>query len=202
MHRHIQYFKKLLIKYSAFIIAVILHAALIFSFESSESPSTKFSSHKSVISLQLGSLGSEAKLTGKKNPINDIHSTKSSPEKNSEIAEVDPEVGSEATGNAMGKGNGAGDENGFAFEDSIINFSEPRYPIVALKRGIEGSLRVRIRVSEEGVPLETIILNSSNHKMLDEAALKVIPLWRFQKRSGPSFYFVERTFVFKIKNQG
>lgn len=102
------------------------------------------------------------------------------------------------TGNGAGNGTGTGSQYGFA--ESALNFVEPVYPIVALRRGIEGTLVVKIKISSDGVPVESTILKSSNHQMLDNAALKVIPSWRFQKRAGVDFYFVEKTFVFKLKN--
>lgn len=106
------------------------------------------------------------------------------------------------TGAGTGSGNGSGAGNGSEsrFEESIVNFEEATYPIIALKRGIEGSLKVRLKISAEGIPVEIVVLKSSQHTILDEAALKVIPKWRFQKRTGQDFYYVEKTFVFKIKN--
>ena len=101
---------------------------------------------------------------------------------------------------AAGSGSGAGVEGGdFEFSGSIVNYAEPIYPRMAIARGIEGNLKVKIKISPEGNSLETIILKSSGSEILDTAAVNAIKKWVFVKREIKTFYFVEKTIVFQIK---
>ena len=70
---------------------------------------------------------------------------------------------------------------------------------MAIARGIEGNLKVKIKISPEGHSLETIILKSSGSEILDTAAVNAIKKWVFVKREIKTFYFVEKTIVFQIK---
>lgn len=56
---------------------------------------------------------------------------------------------------------------------------KPRYPRMAIKRGIEGSVVVKILINELGLPYEVSVLKSSGFKVLDEAAKKTAMQWKF-----------------------
>lgn len=58
--------------------------------------------------------------------------------------------------------------------------AQPRYPLVARKRGYEGQAVVRARVSEKGRVLTTEIAESSGYEVLDLAARDAVQAWRFQ----------------------
>lgn len=98
-----------------------------------------------------------------------------------------------------GAGAGAGEGSGHDFNGSILNYSEPAYPRMALVRGIEGSLKVRIKVDPEGNAIESTILKSSGSDLLDSSGLNAIKKWKFIKRDIKTFYFVEKTIIFQIK---
>lgn len=105
-----------------------------------------------------------------------------------------------ASANSEGSSsNNKGSGNSPNFENSITQYIEPVYPVIARKNGIEGSLMVKIKVDGNGVPAEFSLLKSSTHKMLDEAVLAVIPKWRFQKKINGDSYWVEKTVLFQIK---
>lgn len=55
----------------------------------------------------------------------------------------------------------------------------PRYPPVAVRQGLEGQVVVRIRVSPEGRADATLVIKSSGHPMLDDAALEAVDRWQF-----------------------
>lgn len=55
----------------------------------------------------------------------------------------------------------------------------PRYPPVAVRQGLEGQVVVRIRVSAEGRADATLVIKSSGHPMLDDAALEAVDRWQF-----------------------
>lgn len=56
----------------------------------------------------------------------------------------------------------------------------PRYPAVARRRGIEGTVTLDVLVSAEGLPERVAIARSSGSGLLDEAALEAVRRWRFR----------------------
>jgi len=56
----------------------------------------------------------------------------------------------------------------------------PPYPSMAIRRGIEGTVMLRIHVDANGMPMEVLIESSSGSRILDEAAQKFVKAkWRF-----------------------
>jgi len=56
----------------------------------------------------------------------------------------------------------------------------PPYPKMAVTRGIEGTVTLRIHVDASGSPIEVSIENSSGSALLDQAALKFVKArWHF-----------------------
>lgn len=86
----------------------------------------------------------------------------------------------------------------YDFESTAMSYREPVYPRLAIKRELQGSIKVRIKVSIDGKPNNVEILKSSGHELLDNAVLEAVAYWQFQ--SIASTYFVEKTVVFKINN--
>lgn len=62
----------------------------------------------------------------------------------------------------------------------------PVYPPRCLRMGIEGTVRVRVLVGEDGRPQEVTIGKSSGEAALDESAMDAVRQWRFEpaKRNG------------------
>lgn len=56
----------------------------------------------------------------------------------------------------------------------------PRYPQAALRRRESGKVMVRIEVGPDGVPTATSIVESSQSRALDRAALDAVKRWRFR----------------------
>lgn len=57
----------------------------------------------------------------------------------------------------------------------------PRYPAEAIQRGLSGTVELEILVGVDGTPLEVRVVRSSGHRLLDQAARKVVlSQWRFQ----------------------
>lgn len=65
-----------------------------------------------------------------------------------------------------------------AFPDYKEN-PKPRYPMIARKRGYEGSVLLRVWVLESGTVGKVELEKSSGYEMLDEAALKAVENWVF-----------------------
>lgn len=55
----------------------------------------------------------------------------------------------------------------------------PEYPDVALERGWEGEVILRVKVSPEGQALQVDVQQSSGKKLLDDTAVKTVKRWRF-----------------------
>jgi protein TonB len=55
----------------------------------------------------------------------------------------------------------------------------PRYPAAARRRGVEGTVLVRLKVDGRGRVLDAEVLRSSGSKLLDEAAASALRRWRF-----------------------
>ena len=49
-----------------------------------------------------------------------------------------------------------------------------KYPKMAIKEGLQGRTVVRVKVSKDGKTIETVIIESSGHRVLDEAAVESI----------------------------
>ena len=69
---------------------------------------------------------------------------------------------------------------------------------MALRRGLEGALRVKIKINSQGIPEETTLLKSSGFDILDNSAMEAIKRWVFVKRESVAYYFVEKTIIFQI----
>lgn len=55
----------------------------------------------------------------------------------------------------------------------------PEYPEIALERGWEGSVLLRVKVAASGSPLSIEVKQSSGKKALDDAALRTVKRWKF-----------------------
>lgn len=84
------------------------------------------------------------------------------------------------------------------FEGEILSYEAPTYPRLAQKRGLEGSVTIRLKITPEGLPVEPKLIKSSGHDLLDQAALKTALRWRFHQRSTPDFALVDKTIIFKL----
>ena len=56
---------------------------------------------------------------------------------------------------------------------------KPVYPALAVNRGWEGKVLLRVSVSAEGNPLSVAIHQSSDHDSLDDAAVEAVEKWKF-----------------------
>ncbi|GAA5013082.1 hypothetical protein GCM10023206_22340 [Acinetobacter puyangensis] len=55
----------------------------------------------------------------------------------------------------------------------------PEYPEIALDRGWEGSVILRVKVSASGSPLDISVKQGSGKKVLDDAAVRTVKRWKF-----------------------
>lgn len=178
----------------SFIIAIILHLLILVlsSFLMGDKPNAFFEYH-SIIPVQFGNGVNSVGMNAPKAPMKKTET---------EISMPDNKLTPESMGSLSSSENssGAGQDSGMgnSFESTILSYQGPVYPRLAQVRGLEGSVRIQILVSSEGLPQTTTILKSSGHKVLDQAALDVVPTWKFQARGAA--YSVEKNIVFKLKN--
>jgi len=64
--------------------------------------------------------------------------------------------------------------------DAVFHNKPPGYPADAAKRRHEGTVLVRARVTEAGVPGQVDVVTSSGDASLDRAARDAVQLWRFE----------------------
>src|SRR5690606_32454384 len=63
---------------------------------------------------------------------------------------------------------------------AVASVTPPRYPAVAMRRGLEGTVVLRVMIDASGVPEAVRIERSSGHRELDRAAREhVLAAWRF-----------------------
>ncbi len=61
-----------------------------------------------------------------------------------------------------------------------LSSPSPAYPIEAIRAGLTGTVELEILVGADGKPLEVRIVRSSGHRLLDQAARKIVlSQWRF-----------------------
>ncbi|MEJ5234131.1 MAG: TonB family protein, partial [Geminicoccaceae bacterium] len=91
--------------------------------------------------------------------------------------EAGSELGSDRGGSAAGD-EGGGEPPGFA--PGSADNPLPRYPTVARRRGIEGTVTLEVKVSASGLAEQVVLARSSGSALLDEAALEAVRRWRFR----------------------
>lgn len=198
MNKYYRLIKKILMFEPSFLLAILVHLFifLIFNFtffanKKKEDQNFQLGQKKITIPFQLRTQKNVEPIQENKAEAKKIQ-TKSLSSALGTSLTTDNKI----PGNSIEKSH----EGSIGFDDSIIDYHEPIYPILALKKGIEGNLNIRLKITSEGLPIETTIIKSSGHMMLDEAVMKATMKWRFKKKAGLNFYFVEKTLVFKIKN--
>lgn len=62
----------------------------------------------------------------------------------------------------------------------LVRIKAPVYPPRCLRMGIEGVVKVRVLVGEDGVPQEITLAKSSGEPLLDQAAMEAVKDWIFK----------------------
>ena len=62
----------------------------------------------------------------------------------------------------------------------LVHFIKPVYPPRCLRMGVEGRVKVRVLVGEDGRPQEVTLEVSSGDSLLDESAMEAVRRWRFE----------------------
>jgi periplasmic protein TonB len=56
----------------------------------------------------------------------------------------------------------------------------PRYPATAMRRGVTGTVLLRVEVGPDGVPMDVQVAQRSGSRDLDRAAIDAVRDWRFR----------------------
>ncbi|MBS0371156.1 MAG: TonB family protein [Proteobacteria bacterium] len=112
------------------------------------------------------------------------------------VPTVSTVVSSAAAGNAGAASAPAYSPPGFGA--GYLHNPKPAYPMMARRRGLEGIVRLDVRVSVDGIPTAVKVRESSGHESLDEAATTAVWHWKFMpaKRGGEP---IEDTVVVPVR---
>ncbi len=100
-----------------------------------------------------------------------------------------------SNGNISEHGGLDGDNEG-VFNNSINEYRKPIYPRLAIKQNLEGAVKIEATVNSFGKILDVKIVQSSGHKILDDAAVSAVLLWTL-KPTNKVFTFT-KTIRFKL----
>ena len=92
-----------------------------------------------------------------------------------------------------------------SFNAAYLRNAPPRYPLLARRNGIEGTVRLKVLVTPEGRPAQVQLEQSSGSTALDGAALEAVRNWQFlPARRGQDAVesWVLVPVVFKLENTG
>jgi protein TonB len=85
----------------------------------------------------------------------------------------------------------------------VIKGTKPDYPIAARKQGLEGKVLLRVTVAPDGRISSVTVVESSGHKILDNAARDGVARWRFapaRRASGAIASVIDVPIEFKLNN--
>ena len=92
------------------------------------------------------------------------------------------------TGGGTGSGTGAGSAGSSGVSARPIGGYQvkPRYPESARRQGVEGTVLLKMRITEQGRVEDLQVERSAGHPDLDQSALEAVRRWRFEpaRRSG------------------
>lgn len=67
----------------------------------------------------------------------------------------------------------------------LLSASPPRYPLVAMRRKIEGNVTVRFTIQPDGTVASPDVVSADPPGVFDQAALAAARSWRFETGAGP-----------------
>lgn len=188
-------------KYYPFLIALFLHVLIVIvsGLLIDDVPTLLITETKNLINVNFSSGNLGGKEGGKvSKKVSALSSEPNLNSTSSSIGNTNQSSSGKGFGFGSGTGTGSGEATGISFGDAVTSFKEPAYPRLAIRRGIEGSIKIKISISPAGIPQEIVVLNSSGHDILDNAAIEAAKTWRFQPQA--LAYTVTKTIDFQIKN--
>lgn len=80
-----------------------------------------------------------------------------------------------------------------------VHTPEPPYPRLARKRGWEGTLMVEFKIATDGTCFDVVVVESSGHAVLDQAAVETVAGWRFQTSQNAGVVSRRQRFRFRLQ---
>lgn len=174
-----------------FIASVALHLVILGAFSLpnyEEKDRMDLMKLPNAISLNLSGVGGNGKSIKKAAAPKTIAATstqagpaiqKSSPQ---EVGGASSEVGTGTAGSKNGVAGGTGDQEATflsAKQKYLIEFrglieGRKEYPLMARKRGLEGTVVIGVTIKKNGEVIDHKIVQESGHKLLDQAALSMV----------------------------
>lgn len=118
-------------------------------------------------------------------------------------AEGQSDVWAGAATRSGGAGAGGGQDGSSPAAPRLLQGGQPRYPDIARRRGLEGTVLLQVLVLDDGRVGEASVRRSSAHRLLDAAALDAVRDWRFAPASQggkPVAMAVEVPVAFRLTN--
>jgi protein TonB len=84
-----------------------------------------------------------------------------------------------------------------SFDQLIRNYVKPRYPRLAQKRAIQGDVKLKVFVNEQGKVQAVEILKSSGHSILDNEAVRAAKQWLFNANKS---FSITKSVKYILKN--
>lgn len=87
-----------------------------------------------------------------------------------------------STGSGSSSGSGDANTNQLVeadYRSAKLNNPPTTYPGIAVARGLEGVVELKVQVMSDGFPGEIQIYKSSGHKILDDSAMEQLRQWHF-----------------------
>ena len=87
-----------------------------------------------------------------------------------------------------------------SFDSVIANYTQPRYPRMAIRRGLTGVVTLTLWIKHTGEVDKVELTKSSGHTSLDQSALDAVKSWKFKNLTADvgTTYKVEKRIVYKI----
>ena len=88
------------------------------------------------------------------------------------------------------------------FNAAYLHNSPPRYPLIARRNGVEGTVKLKVLVTREGRAAQVMLEQSSGSSALDTAARDAVRDWQFvpaRKGQEPTESWVVVPVVFKLE---
>ncbi len=87
-----------------------------------------------------------------------------------------------------------------SFDSVIANYSQPRYPRMAIRRGLTGIVTLTLWIRGNGNVDKVELTKSSGHKSLDQSALDAVKSWKFKNIASTMghIFKVEKRIVYRI----
>lgn len=85
----------------------------------------------------------------------------------------------------------------------LIKGAKPDYPVAARKQGLEGKVVLRVTVAPDGRITSVTVVESSGHKILDNAARDGVARWRFapaRRATGAIASVIDVPIEYKLSN--